>query len=147
MCQPEGDTQTNLRKAISCCEAALQVYARDTFPREWVAAQNNRGMAYLSLRDENRQSNLETAIACFQSVLEILSREEDLFGWAALQNNLGYAHHHLPQGNRQAHLNEAFIHYQFALQAFMEMHLDSYADTVVRSIEKAELELRNLGQA
>ncbi len=67
---PAGDRAKNLRRAIACYEAALQVYTREDFPVDWAATQNNLGTAYSDLPAGDRAENLKRAIACYEAALQ-----------------------------------------------------------------------------
>jgi tetratricopeptide (TPR) repeat protein len=69
---PGGDRQANLRQAIACYEAALQVYTREAFPADWAMTQNNLGIAYSPLPGGDRQANLKRAIAFYEAALRVL---------------------------------------------------------------------------
>jgi tetratricopeptide (TPR) repeat protein len=42
----QGDSASNLERAIVFYTAALTVYTRDAFPENWAQTQNNRAKAY-----------------------------------------------------------------------------------------------------
>ncbi len=67
---PAGDRAKNLRRAIACYEAALQVRTREDFPVNWAATQNNLGAAYSDLPAGDRAENLKRAIACYEAALQ-----------------------------------------------------------------------------
>ena len=67
---PGGDRQENLKQAIACYEAALQVRTRGAFPADWAMTQNNLGLAYSESPEGDRQEKLKRAIACYEAALQ-----------------------------------------------------------------------------
>jgi len=88
---PTGDRGENLRRAIACCEAALEVYTRAAHPVDWATTQNNLGTAWGQLPTGDRGENLRRAIACFEAALEVYTRAAHPVAWAATQHNLAIA--------------------------------------------------------
>ena len=115
---PAGDRAANLRQAITCYEAALQVRTREAFPVDWAMTQNNLGTAYGDLPTGDRAANLKQAIACFEAALQVYTREAFPVDWAMTQNNLGLAYSDLPAGDRAANLKQAIACYEAALQVY-----------------------------
>src|SRR5437879_10885314 len=68
---PGGDREANLRRAIECYEAALQVRTREAFPVDWAMTQNNLGIAYSDLPGGDREANLRRAIECYEAALQV----------------------------------------------------------------------------
>jgi tetratricopeptide (TPR) repeat protein len=71
---PHGDRPTNVRRAISCYEAALRVRTKQAFPKDWAETQTNLGNAWLQLPTGERAANLRQAIACFEAAFARLHR-------------------------------------------------------------------------
>ncbi|MFL5626819.1 MAG: hypothetical protein ACJ788_14640 [Ktedonobacteraceae bacterium] len=115
---PGGDREANLRQAIECYEAALQVRTREAFPMDWAMTQNNLGEAYRNLPGGDREANLRQAIACYEAALQVYTREAFPIYWATTQNNLGNAYGDLPGGDREANLRQALACYEAALQVY-----------------------------
>ncbi len=115
---PGGDREANLRRAIECYEAALQVYTREAFPVQWAMAQNNLGVAYRQLPGGDREANLRRAIECYEAALQVRTREAFPAYWAGTQNNLGIAYGQLPGGDQEANLRRAIECYEAALQVY-----------------------------
>jgi tetratricopeptide (TPR) repeat protein len=113
---PGGDREANLRRAIACYEAALQVYTREAFPMQWAGTQNNLGIAYSDLPGGDREANLRQAIACYEAALQVRTREAFPVDWAGTQNNLGEAYRQLPGGDQEVNLRQAIACYEAALQ-------------------------------
>ena len=113
---PAGDRQENLRRAIACYEAAVQVHTREAFPVEWAMTQNNLGLAYRELPAGDRQENLDRAIACYDAALQVYTREAFPVQWAGTQNNLGLAYKDLSAGDQQENLRRAITYFEAALQ-------------------------------
>jgi len=113
---PGGDREGNLRQAIACFEAALQVWTREEFPVEWAMTQNNLGTADLDLPGGDHEENLRQAITCYEAALQVRTREEFPVEWAATQNNLGNVYGILPGGDHEENLRQAITCYEAALQ-------------------------------
>ena len=113
---PGGDRDANLKHAIACYEAALEVRTREAFPVDWAMTQNNLGNAYSDLPGGDREANLRQAIACYEAALEVRTREAFPVDWAMTQNNLGTAYSNLPGGDREANLKQAIACYEAALE-------------------------------
>ena len=71
-----GDRGENLRHAIECYEAALEVRTRERCPIEWAMTQNNLGAAYKNLPTSDDTSNLVRAMECYQASLQVFTREQ-----------------------------------------------------------------------
>ena len=115
---PAGDRAANLKQAIACYEAALQVRNREAFPVQWAMTQNNLGTAYSNLPAGDRAENLKQAIACYEAALQVRTREAFPVQWATTQNNLGTAYRNLPAGDQAANLKQAIACYEAALQVY-----------------------------
>jgi tetratricopeptide (TPR) repeat protein len=113
---PGGDREANLRRAIKCYEAALQVRTREAFPVDWAMTQNNLGIAYSDLPGGDREANLRRAIACYEAALQVRTHEAFPVDWAETQINLGEAYRQLTDGSREANLRCAIKCYEAALQ-------------------------------
>ena len=68
---PAADQAANLKQAIACYQAALQVYTREAFPVDWATTQHNLGLAYRNLPAADQAANLKQAIACFEAALQV----------------------------------------------------------------------------
>lgn len=115
-----GYRQANLETAITCYQAALQVYTQEAYPYDWAEVQNSMGAAYGSLPSGDRQANLERAIACYQAALQVWTHAAYPNDWALAQNNLGLAYNSQPGGDRQTNLEKAIAYYQAALQVYTQ---------------------------
>ncbi len=85
---PGGDREANLREAIACYQAALEVSTREAFPVDWAMMQNNLGNAYSELPGGDREANLREAIACYQAALRILQKAHVDYYAAVVNRNL-----------------------------------------------------------
>src|SRR5947208_615630 len=68
---PTGDRAENLKRAIACYEAGLQVCTPETFSVSWAMTQNNLGEAYSDFPAGDRAENLKRAIACYEAALQV----------------------------------------------------------------------------
>jgi tetratricopeptide (TPR) repeat protein len=112
----QGAIGGNLRRAIACYEAALEVYREATFPEDWAMTLNGLGSAYQELPDGNRNQNLRQAIVYYEKALRIYTETEFPEGWSQTQHNLGNAYVSLPDGDRIGSLNRAIACYVAALR-------------------------------
>jgi CHAT domain-containing protein/tetratricopeptide (TPR) repeat protein len=115
---PTEDKSKNLKKAIACYKAALEIFTREDFPVDYAMTQNNLGNAYYDLPTGDRGENLKKAIACYKAALEIFTREKFPVKYATTQNNLGVAYSNLPTGDRGKNLKKAIACYKAALEIF-----------------------------
>lgn len=113
---PLGNKAINIEIAIAGYEAAIQGLARESFPFDWAATQNNLGVAYCDRILGERSNNLECAIACFESALQIRTREMIPEEWANTCNNLGIAYKFRILGSHQQNLRTAIACHKKALQ-------------------------------
>jgi len=117
---PTGDRGENLKKAIACHEAALQVRTERDSPKNWATTQNNLGNAYVALPTGDRGENLEKALACYEAALRVWTEREFPAEWAATQTNLGTAYMDLPKGDRGENLRMTIACYEAALRVRTE---------------------------
>jgi predicted ATPase/class 3 adenylate cyclase len=117
---PTGERGENLRKAIQCYEAALQVYTERDFPVHWAMIQNNLGSAYWNLPTGDRGENLRKAIECYKAALRVRTEQDFPVDWATTQNNLGIAFLDLPTGDRDENLRRAIDCYEAPLRVYTE---------------------------
>ncbi|MDY6976381.1 MAG: tetratricopeptide repeat protein [Pseudomonadota bacterium] len=94
---PLGSRANNLEIAIACFQAALEVYTREAFPKDWAMTQNNLGNAYSDRIKGERGDNIEGAIACYQAALEVRTREAFPQNNAETLFNLGVAYRYASQ--------------------------------------------------
>ncbi len=134
---PAGNRAANLKQAIACFEAALQVRTREAFPIDWARTQHNLGTAYQSLPAADRAENLKQAIACYEAALQVSTREAFPVDWATTQHNLGLAYRNLPAADQAANLKQAIACYQAALQVFHLARID-YKDRLLCTNSKRE---------
>ncbi|MEW6200609.1 MAG: tetratricopeptide repeat protein, partial [bacterium] len=82
----------NVRKAIACYKAALEIYKKDEYPVDFAMTQNNLGTAYTDLPSataEERADNVKKAIACYKAALEIYKKNEYPQYFCQTAENLG----------------------------------------------------------
>ena len=87
-----GDEAENIEKAIECYTSALEIYTRDTFPKNWATMQNNLGIAYYKRVKGDGAENIEKAIDSYNAALAVYSGDAFRQDWAGTQNNLATAY-------------------------------------------------------
>ncbi len=115
-----GSREINIRRAIVCYDAALQVFTKDSFPYEWATTQNNKGTAFADLPSGDLAQNLKEAIICFDAALQIYTKESSPREWAMTQNSKGNTLSRLPLDANNAHLREAIACYDAALTVYTQ---------------------------
>ena len=101
---PTGDKSENLRKAITCYEAALTVRTKAADPTNWAVTQNNLGFAWGNMPTGDKADNLRKAIAYFEAALTVRTKTADPAKWAMTQMNVGSAWNAMPGGDRTDNL-------------------------------------------
>jgi predicted ATPase/class 3 adenylate cyclase len=139
---PTGDRNDNLRRAIACYEAALQVWTEHDFPLEWAFTQNNLGAAHAKLPTGNRADNLRRAIACFEAALRVQTERDFPLDWATTQNNLGGAYADLPTGDRGDNLRRAIVCYEAAAGGYGAVGMTNEADRARRTAGELQEQLK-----
>jgi len=76
-----GDQIDNLQRAISYCEAALTVRARDTHPADWALTQNVLGHTWSNMPAGDTDENLRRAIGYHEAALNVYTREAHRVEW------------------------------------------------------------------
>lgn len=115
-----GSHRENLKRAVECYNAALQVFVEARFPRDFAATQGNLANAYLALESDNRVEDFQRAVDCYRAALRVYTEEEMPDEWAAVQNNLGNAYRLFPAGNRSENLESAIECYRASLRVRTE---------------------------
>jgi tetratricopeptide (TPR) repeat protein len=115
-----GNHSANLRRAIACFEAALQVWTEADSPSDWAGTQNNLGTVYNGLPTGDRAENLRRAIDYFNAALRVFTESDFPSDWATTQSNLGLSYSNLPTGDRAENLRQAIACYQAALRVYTE---------------------------
>lgn len=139
-----GNLPQNLRKAITCYEAALKIATEATFAEDWAYVQNNLGLAYWKLRgveggeslsDFGEQTtwleywklrgakggeNLQKAFECYEKALTVRTETVHPQQWGRTQNNLGSAYWYGPDENHAENLQKAAGCFEAALRVFTE---------------------------
>jgi tetratricopeptide (TPR) repeat protein len=81
-----------MEEAITADRAALEGYNRDQVPLDWAAAQNNLGLALLTLGErESGTEHLEEAVAAYGAALEERTRDRVPLRWAISMGDQGVA--------------------------------------------------------
>lgn len=91
----EASSPLRLGVAAQSLRAALTVYARDEYPREWASAQLNLANSLVYTPSRHHADNLVEAVELYEAVLETRDRDTDPIGRARVLAN---------QGNVLAHL-------------------------------------------
>lgn len=91
----EASGQLRLGVAAQSLRAALTVYTRDAYPREWASVQLNLANSLVYTPSKHQRDNLVEAIEIYEAVLQTRDRDTDPLGRARVLAN---------QGNVLAHL-------------------------------------------
>ncbi len=111
-----GDNDA-LLSAIERFKQVVDLTTRERMPLDWAEAQNNLGVAQMSLGKRVRGRGLEAAVAAFREALKERTREHVPLDWADTQNNLGLALMSLGEReNGTAQLKEAVAAFREALK-------------------------------
>jgi tetratricopeptide (TPR) repeat protein len=116
-----GDAGANRTQALRYIGRAIQLFDRDTHPRDWAIANSNRGNAYCSHLDDSLapEPDIRSAIRHYKAALEIIEREPvDSLLLADIYDNLVGAYHQLPEGDRLRNLLTAFTYGAKASKAY-----------------------------
>lgn len=149
----EGEPRLNREKAIACLEAALHVYAPQTFPMDYARTQNGLGNLYAERIEGKEWQNLERAIGCHTAALSIYTRDNFPVEWAHTQRHLGNAYWRRISGEPRANREQAIscleaaldIYERYGLQAFAAAAQDALGLVYIDRIEGAKQ--ANLEQA
>ena len=63
----DADRQSNLTKALTCFQAALETYTLEAFPVEWAAIQYELGNIYRYLQEGDHYAHLRKSLACLHA--------------------------------------------------------------------------------
>ncbi|HEX8731459.1 MAG TPA: CHAT domain-containing protein [Ktedonobacterales bacterium] len=110
-----GDRAEAVEAAIADHMAALQVYTRRRYPRQWALTRNNLGRAFSQRIAGDRADNLEQAIAHFRAALRVFKRAELLAEYATVLNNLGSAFQERISGSLRGNHERAIRYLRRAL--------------------------------
>jgi CHAT domain-containing protein len=110
-----GDRADNWENAISSYNAALNIFTRERFSKDWARANTYMGIAYYSRVREDRADNLEKAIALYEAALTVQTRKTAPQDWGATQYWLGSAYWLRIRGNRADNLEKAIASYESAI--------------------------------
>ena len=130
------DSEDNLRKSISCYEAALLVYNRKAFPYDWARVQSSLGSAYFTLSSGDRETNSHKAIGCYRAALLVFNDHDTPCEWASTQHNLGNAYSNIHNAQRPECLKRALACYEEALHTFLMLHMQEHAQGVRENLDK-----------
>ncbi|WP_199246555.1 tetratricopeptide repeat protein [[Phormidium] sp. ETS-05] len=137
-----GERAENLKQAIQCYEAALQVRTRAAYPEDWAMTQNNLANAYRNRIRGERAENLKQAIQCYEAALQVRTRAAYPEQWATTQNNLAAAYSNRIRGERAENLKQAIQCYEAALQVYTRA---AYPQNHAETLFNLGLAYRDLG--
>ncbi|WP_341737740.1 CHAT domain-containing tetratricopeptide repeat protein [Microcoleus sp. CAWBG640] len=123
---PLGQRAWNLEISIACYTAALQVYKREHYPKQWAAAQICLGTAYSDRIAGVSAQNIEEAIARYTAALEFSKRKDYPEQWATAQICLGVAYSHRIAGVSAQNIEEAIARYTAALEVYKRKDYPEY---------------------
>ena len=106
-----------IRAAIACYDAALEIQTREFAPDNWANIQNNRGNAFHALREGDRAANLHAALACYDAALTVYTREDSIREWAEIVCNKANALDDFEGANRSQKTREAIALFDEVLAA------------------------------
>lgn len=126
-CQEQANGQRGLLlEAVKAYQSALHCgLAVDHHPELFAIAQNNLGLAYLSmpLIEASDQLRMAVAVQSFREALKVYGKETHTEMWASVQLNLANALQYLPSSHPQENLIQAVEIYD-ELAAFRNKALD-----------------------
>jgi tetratricopeptide (TPR) repeat protein len=139
---PMVEASDNLRLgvAVGSLRAALGVFTREHYPRQWASAQLNLANALVYAPSTHQGDNLVEAVELYEAVLQTRDRDQDPLGLARVLAN---------QGNALAHLG-LFEHAwgKLAEARFIFEEFDEYdAVTSVRGLLDEIVRQRNAAAA
>jgi CHAT domain-containing protein len=115
---PLGNLDANLEIAITGYKIALNIFAFDTFPKNWANTQNNLAAAYFNRIKGNKADNLEMAIAAFTKALKVRTFDAFPQDWATTQNDLANAYRDRIRGDKADNLELAIAAYTKVLKVY-----------------------------
>src|SRR5215471_17305135 len=111
-----GDNDA-LLSAIERFKQVVDLTTRERMSLDWAEAQNNLGLAQMTLGKRVKGRGLEAAVVAFREALKERTREGVPLDWADTQNNLGLALMSLEEReNGTAQLEEAVAAFREALK-------------------------------
>jgi tetratricopeptide (TPR) repeat protein len=113
------DRDKYLITALSYFEAALQVFSKTAWPRDWGYVQAGIGRAKLDRARLGLQSEATEALDCLHAALGIFSRSSEPRRWALIQNDIGEVFCQLSSNDPQ-YLNLAVSSHRIALDTLDE---------------------------
>jgi len=130
---PASEARTaGFRRAIELSNAALRVFTREEFPRDWSTTQATLGLAHSELRAGDRALNLTRAIEYFNAADEVIAGDDDPEVWALNQVNMGIAYRRLKDDKT------ARKHYQAALKVLTPEEYPDGNDLVLEHLDMLE---------
>jgi tetratricopeptide (TPR) repeat protein len=124
-----------LWRAVTACEAALEVYTREHNPFDWAMTQRNLGNALQERGKRGDNEALQQAVAACKAALEELTRERHPLARAAAQNDLGNALQEMGERGDGGALQRAVTTYETALDELSQEDGSRYV-AVIKIIEK-----------
>ena len=121
---------SDIEIAIAGYKMILNVFDRESFPKEWATTQNSLGAAYRNRIKGDRPENLERSLTCYRKALEICTPDASLIRWADIQSNLANTYRDLAniyrdhiQKNPAVNLERAIACCQIALDVYFQLSL------------------------
>lgn len=125
-----SDIADLIERAISCHEAALEVFTEEDFPYDRASTLNNLANAYVARPTGNREAHIELAIVTLRRALRIFTLETYPTQWAMVQHNLANAYSERRRGDRGRNLEEAIACFEAALTVRTRDHTpDDWAES------------------
>ncbi|MEO6890842.1 MAG: tetratricopeptide repeat protein, partial [Ktedonobacteraceae bacterium] len=127
-----ADRSQQMEAAIVACEAALQVYTLQRYPRHYADVHITLGTAYRERIAGTQRDNRERALQYYQDALQLYTLEHDPMKYAQIQHGLGQAYQLRIAGIRQENMEQAIAHCQRALHIYsLETFSLEYAQTLL----------------
>jgi len=143
----EDPDPSQLPRAVSALQSALQELTRERVPVDWAETQDEMGnvLAAIGAREDGT-ARLEEAARAYRLALRERTRDRAAYLWAESQNHLGLALVLIGQRQRNAALiEEAAADYQQALEAVAPEDAPALHAELVGNIASAKAVLERIG--
>jgi len=111
----QGSPPDNVETAITCYEATLSVWTRESIPDAWAEVQLRLANAYAQRIHGSRAENLDKAITTYENILTLKTRDAFPHDWARTLSNLAMAYLDRISGQRADNLEKALAACQASL--------------------------------
>jgi len=118
-----GETETHALLSIEGFSRAAEYSRRTGDLDDFATAENDLGVAYLTLQTGDLLENSSNAITAFQQALAVRTEKDSPASWAETEANLGYAYFVLPTGDPAENAKLAIQAYEAALRVQTERTL------------------------